>query len=230
MKEIISYLQELKKRWRTITIVTLVFILFSLILSSFFMDREYEASVKVFLGKQNFKNTSQEYNNEEVQLYQRLITTYSEIIKTHKLINNSINQSKINSNKTSDIVDYNRVIGSLIVTPITGTQIIELKYKDDDGQDAYDLLYAITENIIAYSKELYPTVNIKILQQVDITSSNLATKKTMIIIIGLFLGLIISCGYIILKIYISNTFNKKEDLEKLNVAVLGVIPDVEGLN
>ena len=37
-----------------------------------------------------------DYNNEEINLYQRLITTYSEVIKSKKLINESIKGSKMN--------------------------------------------------------------------------------------------------------------------------------------
>ena len=94
------------------------------------MKQEYEANVKVFIGKQKFQNTTESYNNEEITLYQRLITTYSEVIKSKKLISKSINDSKVNylSNKDGKIT-YDSVISNFTVNPITNTQIIEMSYK-----------------------------------------------------------------------------------------------------
>ena len=125
MINILEYLNEIKKNCRNIIIITLTFIFIASIYTTFFINQDYEATVKVFIGKQKFKNTTESYNNEEITLYQRLITTYSEVIKSKKLINKSINESKINSLREVDgKIEYGSVIGDLTVNPITNTQII----------------------------------------------------------------------------------------------------------
>lgn len=227
MINILEYLNEIRKNCRSIAIIILSFILISSIYTTFFMKQDYEATVKVFIGKQKFQNTIESYNNEEVTLYQRLITTYSELIKSKKLINKSINESKINSLKEIDgKIEYGSVIGNLTVNPITNTQIIELKYTSKNPQQSYNLLYSMTENLIAYSKELYPTVNIKVLEQVNVNSSALLSKKIMVMGIGVIAGLIVSIGGVVMMMYFNNTFSNKKCLEKeLGLAVLGTIPD-----
>lgn len=232
MINILEYLSEIKKNCRNIAIIILSFILISSIYTTFFMKQDYEATVKVFIGKQKFKNTTESYNNEEVTLYQRLITTYSEIIKSKKLINKSINESKINSLKEVDEkIEYGSVIGDLKVNPITNTQIIELKYTSKNPQQSYNLLYSMTENLIAYSKELYPTVNIKVLEQVNVNNGNLISKKIMVMGIGVIIGLIVSMGGMVMLMYFNNTFKSKETLEEeLGISVLGTIPDMESIN
>lgn len=232
MINILEYLSEIKKNCRNIVIITLSFVLIASIYTTFFMKQDYEATVKVFIGKQKFKNTMESYNNEEVTLYQRLITTYSEVIKSKKLINKSINESKINSLKeVEEKIEYGSVIGNLTVNPITNTQIIELKYTSKNPQQSYNLIYSMTENLIAYSKELYPTVNIKVLEQVNVSSGNLISKKIMVMGIGFIVGLIVSIGGVVMMMYFNNTFKSKETLEKeLGLAVLGTIPDIQGIN
>lgn len=232
MINILECLSEIKKNCRNIAIITLSFILIASIYSTFFMKQDYEATVKVFIGKQKFKNTMESYNNEEITLYQRLITTYSEIIKSKKLINKSINESKINSLKEVDEkIEYGSVIGNLTVNPITNTQIIELKYTSKNPQQSYNLIYSMAENLIAYSKELYPTVNIKVLEQVNVSSGNLISKKIMVMGIGFMAGLIVSIGGVVMMMYFNNTFKSKETLEKeLGLVVLGTIPDIQGIN
>lgn len=232
MINILECLSEIKKNCRNIAIITLSLILIASIYSTFFMKQDYEATVKVFIGKQKFKNTMESYNNEEITLYQRLITTYSEIIKSKKLINKSINESKINSLKEVDEkIEYGSVIGNLTVNPITNTQIIELKYTSKNPQQSYNLIYSMAENLIAYSKELYPTVNIKVLEQVNVSSGNLISKKIMVMGIGFITGLIVSIGGVVMMMYFNNTFKSKETLEKeLGLVVLGTIPDIQGIN
>ena len=231
MINILEYLNEIRKNCRNIAIITLSFILIASIYTTFFMKQDYEATVKVFIGKQKFQNTMESYNNEEITLYQRLITTYSEVIKSKKLINKSINESKINSLREVDRkIEYESVIGDLTVNPITNTQIIELKYSSKNPQQSYNLLYSMTENLIAYSKELYPTVNIKVLEQVNVNSGSLMGKKIMIMGIAFIFGLIVSIGGVVMMMYFNNTFKSKESLEKeLGLAVIGSIPDIENI-
>ena len=216
-----EYLGTIKKNWKIIIMVVLSFILISSLYTTFFMKQEYEARVKVFIGKQKFQSTTENYNNEEISLYQRLITTYSEVIKSKKLINKSINDSNINNlTNTDGKINYDSVNSNFTVNPITNTQIIEVKYKSLNPQKSYDLLYSTTENLIAYSKELYPTVNIKVLEQVHVNHGNLLSKKLMIV----GLALILVLGFM----YLDNTFKSKKSIEEqMGIPVLGVIPNVE---
>ena len=232
MINILEYLNEIKKNCRNIAIITLSFILIASIYTTFFIKQDYEATVKVFIGKQKCKNVMESYNNEEITLYQRLITTYSEVIKSKKLINKSVNESKINSLKEVDEkIEYGSVIGDLTVNPLTDTQIIELKYISKNPQQSYNLIYSMTKNLIAYSKELYPTVNIKVLEQVNVNSGALMSKKIMIMSIAFIFGLIVSIGGVIMMMYFNNTFKSKESLEEeLGLAVLGAIPDIENID
>lgn len=231
MIDILECLNEIKKNYRNIAIITLSFILIATVYTTFLMKQDYEATVKVFIGKQKFQNTMETYNNEEITLYQRLITTYSEIIKSKNLINKSIKDSKINSLKEIDEkIEYKSVVGSLTVNPISNTQIIEIKYSSKNPQESYDLLYSITENLMEYSKEIYPTVNIKVLEQVNVNNDNLMSKKIMVIGIAFIGGLIVSIGAVVMNMYFNNTFKNKESLEKeLGLAVIGTIPDIENI-
>lgn len=229
MIQIVEYFDILKSKWKSIVVITLSFMLLFSVYSIFFIKQQYEANVKVFVGKQQFQNVEQVYSNEEVLLYQRLITTYSEIVKSKKLINNAITESKINLSKDKNDmpeVTVEAALKKLSVQPIDETQILQINYISNNAQEGYDMLYSITENLIAYSKELYPTVNIKVLEQVSVEHGNLMSKKLMFTAIGLALGLAIGIGVILLIAYIDNTFKNKKQLEQeLGISVLGVIPE-----
>lgn len=229
MKNISEVLDGIKDKWKNIVLIVLSFLLISSIYNIFFINKEYEANVKIFIGKQKFKNITETYNNEEINLYQRLITTYSEVIKSKKLINESIKGSKMNylQDKYKNI-NYDLLMENLTVNPIANTQIIEIKYKSLNSQQSYDLLYSITENLISYSKELYPNVNITILEQVHVNLKPLMNKKLTIIGLGLILGLIVGIGGIIGVMYLNNTYKNQKSLEEeIGLTVIGVIPKID---
>ena len=225
----VDILDGIKDKWKNIVLIVLSFLLISSIYNIFFINKEYEANVKIFIGKQKFKNITETYNNEEINLYQRLITTYSEVIKSKKLINESIKGSKMNylQDKYKNI-NYDLLMENLTVNPIANTQIIEIKYKSLNPQQSYDLLYSITENLISYSKELYPNVNITVLEQVHVNLNQLMNKKLTIIGLGLILGLIVGIGGIIGVMYLNNTYKNQKSLEEeIGLTVIGVIPKID---
>ena len=229
MNNISEVLDGIKDKWKNVVLIVLSFLLISSIYNIFFINKEYEANVKIFIGKQKFKNITETYNNEEINLYQRLITTYSEVIKSKKLINESIKGSKMNylQDKYKNI-NYDLLMENLTVNPIANTQIIEIKYKSLNPQQSYDLLYSITENLISYSKELYPNVNITILEQVHVNLKPLMNKKLTIIGLGLMLGLIVGIGGIIGVMYLNNTYKNQKSLEEeIGLTVIGVIPKID---
>ena len=229
MNNISKVLGGIKDKWKNIVLIVLSFLLISSIYNIFFINKEYEANVKIFIGKQKFKNITETYNNEEINLYQRLITTYSEVIKSKKLINESIKGSKMNylQDKYKNI-NYDLLMENLTVNPIANTQIIEIKYKSLNPQQSYDLLYSITENLISYSKELYPNVNITVLEQVHVNLKTLMNKKLTSIGLGLMLGLIVGIGGIIGVMYLNNTYKNQKSLEEeIGLTVIGVIPKID---
>ena len=229
MKNISEVLDGIKDKWKNVVLIVLSFLLISSIYNIFFINKEYEANVKIFIGKQKFKNITETYNNEEINLYQRLITTYSEVIKSKKLINESIKGSKMNYLQDKyENINYDLLMENLTVNPIANTQIIEIKYKSLNPQQSYDLLYSITENLISYSKELYPNVNITVLEQVRVNLKPLMNKKLTIIGLGLMLGLIVGIGGIIGVMYLNNTYKNQKSLEEeIGLTVIGVIPKVD---
>ena len=229
MKNISEVLDEIKDKWKNVVLIVLSFLLISSIYNIFFINKEYEANVKIFIGKQKFKNTTETYNNEEINLYQRLITTYSEVIKSKKLINESIKDSKMNYLQDKyENINYDLLMKNLTINPMANTQIIEIKYKSLNPQQSYDLLHSITENLISYSKELYPNVNITTLEQVHVNLKQLMNKKLTIIGLGLILGLIVGIGGIIGVMYLNNTYKNQKSLEEeIGLTVIGVIPKVD---
>ncbi len=214
IEDIISLL---KKRWKAMVLITMISTLFSIILSCYIISPKYEASTKVFIGKENSKNTN--YSDNDVSMYQKLLKTYAELITTNNLVGKAIDKEGLK-------ITSEEVLKGLTVTPRNDTQILEIKYTSKDKFLAKDVLDSITNEFIESSTELIPNGNIEIIENVEVPKNPISPNKKLNISIGFLVGLMISIGLIFLVEFLSNTVNTKEQLEQiLRIPVIGVIPD-----
>ena len=181
--------EALKKRWIMIVAITLSATLISGVISFFVIDPVYETSTKVFIGKEENDETA--YNTNDIQMYQKLLETYAQAIKTRDLVTRAID------NLSYDLEDMN-VIGGLTVTPVTDTQMLQINYKSKDPKEAKDVLKSVTQEFIKTSKELVPNGNVKIIEEVQLPENPVSPNKKMNIAIAFLLGLMVSVGLVFL--------------------------------
>ena len=211
----------LKTNFRLILISTLSVTLVSAIVTFFFVSPKYEASSKVYIGKEKFKNVSTTYSNDEVTMYQKLIKTYGEIVKTKNLIAKAI------KNAGEDIT-VAEALSKVQAVAIADTQILQIKYTSSSREESYNMIYGLTEEFMKLSKSLYPNGNVHIIEQPKVPEDAVSPNKAMNIAIGAMLGMMLGIGIVFLKEYMNNSFSEKEEIEEfLQVSCLGVIPKFE---
>ena len=216
-----SIFEALKKNLRFIIIISLLMTIASALITFFVLDKEYEASTKVYIGKERFKNVSTTYTSDEVNMYQRLIKTYSELVKTKDLIRKSIEN-------VGQTVSVSEALSKVQAVSVADTQILQIKYTSNNREEAYEMVYGITEEFMKLSKKLYPSGNVHIIQQPIIPEAPVGPNKKMNIAIGAILGMMVGVGIVFLKEFMNNTFNDKEEFEKaLEISCIGVIPRLE---
>lgn len=209
-------IDAVKKRWKIIVLTTVLATVVSGIFSFFVISPTYEASTKIFIGKEGAE--SEGYNSSDVSMYQNLIKTYSELIKTKDLVNKAINNSEYD-------LSVNSVLNGITVNTLTGTQILQISYQSKSPSIAKNMLESITNEFITKAEELVPNGNVKILESVELPKNPVAPNKTMNIAIAFILGMMVGFGIVFLLEYLDNTYKNKEQLEKdLDIPVLGVIP------
>ena len=209
-------IDAVKKRWKIIALTTVLATLVSGIFSFFVISPTYEASTKIFIGKEGAE--SEGYNSSDVSMYQNLIKTYSELIKTKDLVNKAIDNSEYD-------LSVNSVLNGITVNTLTGTQILQISYQSKSPSIAKNMLESITNEFITKAEELVPNGNVKILESVELPKNPVAPNKAMNIAIAFILGMMVGFGIVFLLEYLDNTYKNKEQLEKdLDIPVLGVIP------
>lgn len=220
MEEMEISIQEifliLRNRWKIIFGVTFLITLIVTLVSFFAITPVYQVTAKVFIGKE--QTTDPNYNNNDVQMYQKLLKTYSELMKTNDLVENAIYKSNL------DITSKD-VINALEITPSADTQILQVSYKNTDRILCEDTLIAIINEFMSETKEIIPNGTVKIVDSPELPENPVSPNKKMNIGIAVLVGIMAGSGIALLKEYINDTLKSKEQTEKImELPVIGMIP------
>ncbi len=209
----------LKRKWKIILVFALTSTLVASIALFLLITPQYESTTKVFIGKE--ESQQEGYNILDIQMYQKLLKTYAEIIKTEDLVKKAIDKTGLEI-KPKDAVE------NLTVVSLADTQIIEIKYKSSSPEEAVKLISAIKDEFVKLSTELVPNGNVQVIEEPRFPLSAVSPNKSMGLIIAMVLGIFMGIGVIFLIEFMDSTYKNKDILEQeLNISVLGIIPKID---
>lgn len=213
-------IDALKSRWQMIVGITLIATIIATAVSFFLIKPKYEASTKLFIGKETSEtSTESSYNSSDVLMYQNLLKTYVDVIKTNDLVGNAIAGKNISANAAA-------IKGGLKVEAVASTQILKISYISTDRNESKEVVDAVSVQFIETSKELINNANVKVVESVQLPESPISPNKKMNIAIAGLLGLMVGIGLALLLEFMDNTFKDKEQAEIiLGLPVLGTIPN-----
>lgn len=221
-EEVISIaeiIQSLKKRWKLILICTMVMTICVTAFTLFLVKPKYETSTKLFIGKE--QGSQEAYNNSDVQMYQQLLKTYSEVIRTRDVAKSAIEEADLD-------IEVKDVLANLSVVTLADTQILQIKYESTNPEEAMKVINGVKEEFMKVAVELVPNGNIQILEEATFPNKPVSPNKKMNIAIESILGLMIGIGLCFLLEFLDNSFKTKEQMEReLGIPVLGVIPKID---
>lgn len=218
-------LNSLKKRWKIICSITIIGVIVSLMITFCLITPKYTVSTKLFIGKENAENqlskSESDYSSNDIQMYQKILQTYADIIETRTLISTALEKEDIDL-KSTDVLE------NLTVTPKDDTQIIEITYEDKNPYMAKEILEAISYEFINYSNILIPNANIQVVEEIFLPEKPSSPNKPLNIAIGFVVGLILGLLTALFLDYSDNTFEDKRKLEKeIGITVIGDIPNFD---
>ncbi len=187
--------------------------LISVLITTFLMKPEYEANTQVLV---NQKEKNSELMAQEVQSNIQLVNTYSEILKSPRILDEVAKKNKKYS--ASDIK------GMLTVTTQAESQILNVNVENGSKKDAEKVANDIANVFSDKMPDIMNVDNVSVLSSAKGTASKVSPNLLLNLAIGLILGLILSLIVIVLKEMFDKRIRTEEDIEKeLNIPVLGSI-------
>ncbi|MCC3665549.1 hypothetical protein LLE80_12195, partial [Staphylococcus haemolyticus] len=211
--------ENIKKNWKIFVFLPIVFLLISLVYTFFIASPKYEASTQVLV---NEKEKDKDMMAQQVQSNIQLVNTYSEILKSPRILDEVAKEHKeYSASQLNKMVSVNTEAES---------QILNLSVRANSEKKSEK----ITNDVAKVFKKQIPDImnvdNVTVLSSADGTATKVSPKTTANIVGSLLLGLIIAAIIVALKEVFDKRIRTEEDVEKeLEIPVLGSIPRIKKL-
>lgn len=210
-------LQIIYKRLWFIILVTLVCIISSGIISFFVLDSVYEASTTLMVSKTR-EDQSQNLQYNDILMNQKLVKTYSEIVKSNRVLEKVIEQLDLDMT-TGDLKN------KIQVSSVSDTEIIRIAVQDKDPNFATELANSIAVVFMGEIGSIMKMDNVQFIDPAKVPIDPVKPRPLLNIAIAAVLGVMISVFIVFLVEYFDNTVKTVDDVEnKLGLPVLGSIP------
>ncbi|MDW4371710.1 Wzz/FepE/Etk N-terminal domain-containing protein [Staphylococcus saprophyticus] len=204
----------LKKNMKYLIILPLVFLVLSMVITFLFMTPKYSSSTQVLV---NQKETDSQMPAQQVQSDLQLVNTYSEIIKSPRILD------KVSKN-LKGTYSSNEILGMLTVSNQSESQILNITVENESRENARKIANEIADVFSEEASDIMKIDNVSILSKADNSGSKVTPKPLINAGVGVFLGLIVALMIIFLKELFDKRIKTEEDVEELlDLPVLGTI-------
>ena len=200
-----------------VIIILMVAILASNIYILFLQTPLYKSTATLVLTRAESSDSTSITQND-VNLNQKLVGTYSEIIKSRRILNKVIKNLKLETT-------WDKLQKNVSVKNKADTELITITVVSDDSKIAPSVANEIAD---VFSDDIVTIYNI---QNVSIIDYAIESERPYNInyakqtIIAFVAGLVISCAIIFVMFYFDTTIKSSEEIEeKVGVTVLGSVP------
>ena len=197
-----------------ITVILIVGCIYSVVIKK----PLYHGTTSIVLVNQNNGNT---ITNSDIQVNRNLVETYTQIIKSRKILSNVISQLGLTYSESV-------LANNVSVSAITDTDIIRVSVSDENNRLAADIANEIARVFMEDIKTRYNLQNVSVLDEAVAESSPYNVNIAKEIVLYILIGVVLGCAIVFVMFYFDTSIKSSTEIEeKFGLAVLGNVPYVE---
>ena len=177
----------------------------------------YQSNTTIVLVGENKSG----YSQSESQLNQNLIGTYSQIIKSRKVLSQVI--ENLDLKMTTE-----ELSNSITTSSVEETEIIQITVENAKAKDAQKITDEVAKVFAKEIKDIYNLENVTIIDKAELAKSPYNVNYVKDNIIYLVIGIVLSFGVVFVMYYFDTSIKSSEVVEeKLGLTVIGIVPKEE---
>jgi len=208
--------------WEKILIIIatgLIVGLAGFLISKFLITPKYESETKLYvLNRANDSATTL----SDVQLSTQLTKDYQILVTSAPVMNQVIKELKLKASELASTISVD--------TP-SDTRVLQITVTSDDPQRAKVIADKVAEVSSEKICDIMKIEQVNVIEEGSISEQPAVDTVQKWTLIGLALGIVLSCAVIIVRSMLDDTVKTTEDVEKyFNLSTLAVIPISEGMD
>ena len=205
-----------------IILIVAIFVVIGVIYSIGFVTPVYTSSTTLVLAGQESVNSAEQTSNSitttDITINSKLVSTYSELVKSKKVIRRVISNLGLDINEED-------VRKNITVNSKENTEIIQISVTNQNPTYAMKIANETAKIFTEQVAEIYNINNVHVVDEAEeeLEPSNVNHVKDVIIFA--FIGIVVAVIYVLIANMLDTTIKSREEVEKLyKVPVLAEIP------
>lgn len=205
----------LKKNILLIIMVSLLCATIGLVSSMFLISKKYSSEATIYITPRVTEQGSIDYNS--LQTNSRMVNNYMEILKGETILAKVADQVGLNS--------YEDVLDALTVSNPDETELITVNAETTDPELSQQIVSLVISTFTEDMMDILNLNNVTIINDAKVNELPVSPSKTKFTILGFGIGLVVSCGYVLITFLFDKRLRTREEAENfLGVPVLATVP------
>lgn len=206
-----------------IVLIVAIFVVIGIIYTVGFVTPVYKSSTTLVLATSDktadsAKDAVNSITTTDVTLNSKLVSTYSELVKSKNVLRQVISNLKIN-------VEEEALRKNVTVSSVKDTELIEITVTNENPTYSAKVANEIAKVFTDKVSEIYNINNVHVVDNAEVSDSPSNVNHMKDIIIFAFVGLVIACMYVLVANMLDTTIKTSEDVENyIKIPVLASIP------
>ena len=218
--ELRELLEILLKRKLLIILMTVLCTVAGGVYSVFLITPMYNAETTMMVnGAKNMTDIASSLDIGSINLSQKLVVTYGEIVKSRIVLEQTIDSLKLD-------MTYGQLLRKTTAQQVGGTEILKIAVQDENPEQAAVIAYKISDVFVKEVMRILKVNNVETIDKAIPIEKPVNVKTALNIAIAMILGLMLGVFTAFVLEYMDNTIKTENDVQKhLDLPVLGLIPD-----
>lgn len=219
LKELFNIFWERKLE---IVVILLISIVIGAVYSYFIVEPTYTSYTTLLLTQVNNESNNESITQTDLSLNSKLVSTYSTLITSHAVLREVIDSLNIHN------LSEETLKNSIKVSAVTDTEMIKIIVTNTNPNNAEIIANKIAEVFSDKIADIYKINNVYVVDKAEADEVPSNINHTKDIVIFMFIGIVIACGYVLLFNMLDNTVKTEADIEKITgLKVLASIPNYD---
>lgn len=218
--ELRELLEILLKRKLLIILMTVFCTVAGGAYSMFLITPMYQSETTMMVnGAKNMTDIASSLDIGSINLSQKLVVTYGEIVKSRIVLEQTIDSLNLD-------MTYEQLLRKTTAQQVGGTEILKIVVQDEDPRQAARIANKISDVFVKEVMRILKVNNVETIDTAIPTEKPVNVKTALNIAIAMILGLMLGVFIAFVLEYMDNTIKTENDVQKyLDLPVLGLIPD-----
>ena len=205
----------IKKHFNLFVIIILIVSIIAALITMFLIPKKYTAEAKLIIVQKSNPD-SQQISYNDIQTSQKLVNTYSEILKSEAV-----------SDEVIKNLDHSSYLKMVNISSIKDTEVIKISVETQEPKLSAEIA---NEIVLVFQKKIATIMNIEnvtVLNSAKVPEQKSSPSNFKNILIGFLLGCIIDGCFVIYFLLNDRNIRTEEELKKIfNYPIIGLIPDM----